>query len=609
MTAINIPSVPFDIPARTVDFDDILEAKAAADDINNLLPTYTTLRDETEAAAASAAAFAATSEWVSGESYTKGDLVWSPATGETFRALTTHSGVTTDPSEDDTNWIAVLRQGVLYLDGGTMAGPLALKSVSGTLAEPNAGVIDLSAGTAFSIALGGAIDFSLANVPAGPWSVTLRLSASGAQAPVYPATWLWADPGKPADLDDGETLVISLRGDGGPDGFVYAAVQWRGDTSLSGLFFADSRDGAALKMHDHGLADRLFTDAGTTPAEFGDCVQQIIGLTPPGRNATQATQASRPRAVRQPVGGARNLIARAGTASQRHSEDFSKWVRNTSQTTLEQVAGKGHFAQGWRFRDTDAAQNPSLSITMTSAITPGKHIFGVFFSYDHDSPPSNGRSLFSLQGTTNASVRVIWNANGTVASVSAGSGSTDFVDYEDLGNGLYFAWARADFAGDGTTVIAYVWAADFVGGGTSTGGVIIYGATVEKANTAPGAYQRVSANGYHVFEEGQRHVSGVEWNGATESVVIGPFAEGFTGDVAFITPSGIWIEESVTVASAGNLTLGPVNGPGGTADFFVDYPRSVAVIPLEDGFTAADIARLQAFAAGLGLPNTILSGV
>mgnify|MGYP001025385784 CR=1 FL=1 len=42
--------------------------------------------------------------WVSAASYTEGDAIWSPADYQSYRAKTTHSGETTDPSSDATNW-------------------------------------------------------------------------------------------------------------------------------------------------------------------------------------------------------------------------------------------------------------------------------------------------------------------------------------------------------------------------------------------------------------------------------------------------------------------------------------------------------------------------
>ena len=64
--------------------------------------------DSATAAAASATAAALeAAEWVSGASYTEGDAVWSPLDYGTYRAKTTHTGLTTDPSSDTTNWALV----------------------------------------------------------------------------------------------------------------------------------------------------------------------------------------------------------------------------------------------------------------------------------------------------------------------------------------------------------------------------------------------------------------------------------------------------------------------------------------------------------------------
>jgi len=61
----------------------------------------------TNAAASATAAAQIASAWVSGASYTVGAVVYSPIDFQTYRAITTHSGVTTDPSEDTTNWVAI----------------------------------------------------------------------------------------------------------------------------------------------------------------------------------------------------------------------------------------------------------------------------------------------------------------------------------------------------------------------------------------------------------------------------------------------------------------------------------------------------------------------
>jgi len=59
------------------------------------------------AAASATAASLEASAWSSGASYTVGSVVYSPIDFQTYRAITTHSGETTDPSLDVTNWVSI----------------------------------------------------------------------------------------------------------------------------------------------------------------------------------------------------------------------------------------------------------------------------------------------------------------------------------------------------------------------------------------------------------------------------------------------------------------------------------------------------------------------
>jgi len=56
-------------------------------------------------AAANSAGSIASGAWSSGSSYSVGTVVYSPITYLSYRAITTHSGETTDPSSDNTNWV------------------------------------------------------------------------------------------------------------------------------------------------------------------------------------------------------------------------------------------------------------------------------------------------------------------------------------------------------------------------------------------------------------------------------------------------------------------------------------------------------------------------
>ena len=82
---------------------------------------------ETNAEAAQAAAEAASSAtlWVSGTSYSAGDVVYSPITFFSYRANTSFTS-TTDPSLDSVNWVALTAS-----DGGATVEVVATGTISG----------------------------------------------------------------------------------------------------------------------------------------------------------------------------------------------------------------------------------------------------------------------------------------------------------------------------------------------------------------------------------------------------------------------------------------------------------------------------------------------
>jgi hypothetical protein len=66
-------------------------------------------------AAAEAAVYAANAtQWVSGTTYAKGAVVWSPANLQTYRRINAGAGIT-DPSIDFTNWTKISSQGAYEL--------------------------------------------------------------------------------------------------------------------------------------------------------------------------------------------------------------------------------------------------------------------------------------------------------------------------------------------------------------------------------------------------------------------------------------------------------------------------------------------------------------
>lgn len=88
-------------------------------------------KDDAEAAADASAVSANATAWVSGGSYTQGDVRWSLLNFASYRAKTTHSGLTTDPRDDTTNWSPVLT-----LSQATDATFLGDTTFDGSFTEP-----------------------------------------------------------------------------------------------------------------------------------------------------------------------------------------------------------------------------------------------------------------------------------------------------------------------------------------------------------------------------------------------------------------------------------------------------------------------------------------
>jgi hypothetical protein len=101
VTEVNASGAYIDTKGSEVEDD----ATAAANSASAAGTSETNAANSATAAANSAASVA--SAWSSGASYSVGTLVYSTVDYQTYRAITTHSGETTDPSSDTTNWVSM----------------------------------------------------------------------------------------------------------------------------------------------------------------------------------------------------------------------------------------------------------------------------------------------------------------------------------------------------------------------------------------------------------------------------------------------------------------------------------------------------------------------
>lgn len=105
-----------------------------------------------------AAASATVAIWVSGASYTQGDVRWSPSNYQNYRRKTTSSAGVTDPSVDTTNWAPVVSLASLTLTGTTTLDVLVGTSTTDSSSATTGGAKFAGGlGVAKALYVGGAI--------------------------------------------------------------------------------------------------------------------------------------------------------------------------------------------------------------------------------------------------------------------------------------------------------------------------------------------------------------------------------------------------------------------------------------------------------------------
>lgn len=184
-------------------------------------------------AAVEAAAGGATADpWVSGGTYAVGESYYSPATFQSYRAKTNHSGLTTDPSLDDTNWAVYTLSSSptlvgLSVSGDTIFGGKMTETV--TALSGAAPDVDLSDGTIFTLTTSANTTLTFSNPAAtGATSFTLILTAGGTHTLTWPAPVNWAGGAAPDAPASGETNVYTFL-------TVDAGATWLGFVSGEGM--------------------------------------------------------------------------------------------------------------------------------------------------------------------------------------------------------------------------------------------------------------------------------------------------------------------------------------------------------------------------------------
>jgi hypothetical protein len=273
VTEVNTSGSYIDGVGTSVDTDATAAAASAVDAAAQvtLATTQATNAANSAAAASNSASSVAAGAWSSGSSYSVGTIVYSPITYLSYRAITTHSGETTDPSSDATNWVAlggisgltasaaelnkldgatVTTAEINYLDITTLGTSEASKALTAdangvvtfdngiseeytaVTSSSNATTVDLQDGTNFSHTLTENTTFTFSNSAASGKvsSFTLKLvqdaSASGF-AVTWPSSVDWPSATAPTLTATGSAVdyFIFITHDGGTTYYGFTAGQ------------------------------------------------------------------------------------------------------------------------------------------------------------------------------------------------------------------------------------------------------------------------------------------------------------------------------------------------------------------------------------------------
>lgn len=204
------------VEGLTADVDaDATAVETARQQVVALEATTEGHKDDAEAAADASAVSANATAWVSGGSYTAGDVHWSLLNFASYRAKTTHSGLTTDPRDDTTNWAPVLT--LTQATDATFLGHTQLEAVKEKRIEITGDAtpeLDVSAANVFTITTSANTSVSVINAPIDQaWLATVTVTLGGAHTLAFTGAD-WGDDGAPAGLASGDIIKVTLDGYG-----------------------------------------------------------------------------------------------------------------------------------------------------------------------------------------------------------------------------------------------------------------------------------------------------------------------------------------------------------------------------------------------------------
>jgi hypothetical protein len=353
--------------------------------------------------------------------------------------------------------------------------------------------------------------------------------------------------------------------------------------------FRNGEEGAII---DASRAETAFADeAGTTPATYGGSVARVDDIGPNGRNAVQSSSSLRPLLGRAPVAGRRNLFLRTEQLTN------SYWAK----TTLTLSAAAGPLPPGLAAASKivpnsgEGGTNAGNSgqVQRTESVPTGAYTFSLFAKADEFT------SFRARETAAVGSFLVVNLATGAISSVDA----SQFINatVTPAGDGWYrISWTSPSNCNN---LNRYNFRAGPTGDGTS--GILIGGLQVE-AGSVRTAYQRVGS-ALDVTEAGLASPGYLRFD-LVDDRLVHTFPAGFDGDLLIFGRSGSWVQEGVSVAAGGTLTIGPSTVPGAPGGLLSALGDIVGWLPVGRGTTQAERAKMRDFYMARGAKGFLVPG-
>jgi hypothetical protein len=346
--------------------------------------------------------------------------------------------------------------------------------------------------------------------------------------------------------------------------------------------FRNGEEGAII---DASRAETAFDDtAGTTPATYGGSVARVDDIGPNGRNAVQSSSSLRPLLGRAPVAGRRNLL--------RATEQFQSVWGSTGLT-----------GDGMSIRETTANTSRRLeqsigSVLAADTYTVSMDILGV----------NTTECLVWLFTASANSVRSTVNlVAGTISAQGVVGGVLTGATAELLDDGYVRIRLSGQRGANGSgALLIYTRNNTGAYSGDTTVGLDIRSIQVEKNSTAT-PYQRVGSSALDVTEAGLPAPGYLRFDLVDDTMPV-EFPPGFDGDILIFGRSGSWVQEGVTVAAGGTLTIGPTAVPGAPTGLLRALGDIVGWLPVGRTTTQAERNRMRDYYMARGAKGFLVEG-